>query len=82
MTFQRIEEARVFHAPPRCRHSEPDGQRCHEQATVWLVSGHGLAISYECQAHANAAIAEYAAHPEIEMLQGWTTHPITIEARS
>ena len=77
--FRRIEEARTFRAPPRCQHWERGGQQCEERATVWLVNGSGLAISHECQAHADAVIAEYAAHPEIEILRGWTTHPITIE---
>lgn len=83
MSFRPIGEAFQFPAPPRCRHWKrgAGGQRCEERATVWLVSGQGLAISHECQAHADAAIAEYNAHPEIAMLQGWTTHPITILER-
>lgn len=82
MSFPTIENARTFRELPRCQHSEPDGQRCEARADVWLVGPRGNAILHECLAHANAALAEYAAHPEIEMLQGWTTHPITIEARS
>ena len=82
MSFQPIEEARTFHAPPRCQHEDRTTRdRCPEPATVWLVSGRGLAISHVCRAHADAVIAEYNAHPEIEILRGWTTHPITIETR-
>ncbi len=82
MSFPRIEDARVFHALPRCQHEDATTrQRCPEPATVWLVSGRGLAISHECQAHADAVIAEYNAHSEIDILRGWTTHPITIETR-
>lgn len=82
MTFRPIEEARTFRVPPRCQHETgPVHCRCAEPATVWLVSGSGLAISHECQHHADATIAEYNAQPEIEILRGWTTHPITIETR-
>ncbi len=79
MAFRPIENAFRFPAPPRCQHWERGGQQCNERAVVWLVSGRGLAISHECQAHADATIAEYNAQPEIEILRGWTTHPITIE---
>lgn len=78
MSFRPIENAFRFPAPPRCQHVA-DGERCEEPATVWLVSARGLAISHECQAHADATIAEYNAQPEIEIIRGWTTHPITIE---
>lgn len=80
MSFRPIENARTFRTPPRCQHETgPSRDRCPEPATVWLVSGRGLAISHECQPHADAVIAEYNTQPEIEILRGWTTHPITIE---
>ena len=80
MSFRPIENTRTFRTPPRCQHEAgPGHDRCTEPATVWLVSARGLAISHECQPHADATIAEYNAQPEIEILRGWTTHPITIE---
>ncbi len=82
MSLPAIENTRTFYVPPRCQNEDHTTRdRCPEPATVWLVSPKGLAISHECRAHADAVIAEYNAHPEIEILRGWTTHPITIETR-
>ena len=59
-----------------------DGRtKLKERRDVWLVSGRGLAISHECQAHADAVIAEYNATPGDRDPAGWTTHPITIGRR-
>jgi hypothetical protein len=43
------------------------------------VSPDGRAIVHVCDAHARFCLDEYASHPEVEILQGWTTRPLVIE---
>jgi hypothetical protein len=65
--------------PRRCPGSMA-GLRCAGVVEVVLISPNGLRFA-RCRACAESAVSEYAAHPEIEELRGWSIAPATMDER-
>ena len=87
MAHAKASEVPAFAFPPRCAHTAPETrERCGAEATHWLVSDDGLAITWRCWEHASAVLEEYhrvgaasPADPLLAPLARWSLTPVRVQ---